>query len=103
MTKVYLSGPIAGLPMAKVKTAFALAECEVVERIDDELMIVNPASLPPTCTSWADFLIRDLMMLKDCDIIAMLPNWQSSPGAKTEREFALGCGIKVLELSTNEA
>lgn len=102
MTKVYLSGPIQGIPFPKAQLAFATAACEVADRLDDTLDIIDPTKLPTTCSCWADYLIRDLMVLKGCDVIAMLPNWQSSPGARTEHEFAVGCGIKVMELGSGK-
>lgn len=103
MTKVYLSGPIQGMPLVKAQAAFAKAAFDVYDYINDELDIVNPAALPQTCTSWGDYILRDLLILKGCEVIAMLPDWKSSPGARVEHEFAIGCGIKVIELAAGAA
>ena len=44
------------------------------------------------------FMKEDIKALLDCDTICMLPNWKESRGAKFEREVAIQCGIKVIEL-----
>lgn len=98
MKKVYLSGPIQGLTFKKAQANFAKAAIDVLDIIDDEVEIVNPCALPQTCESWADYIIRDLMILKGCDVIAMLPDWTASPGAVVENAFAKGVGIGVVEL-----
>lgn len=94
--KIYLSGKIAGLDEKTYKENFSRAEKRVREIINDNYaIIVNPAMLPPVHMSWADYLIRDLMLLKDCDMIFMLPGWEESKGAITERAFATGAGIEI--------
>lgn len=96
MKKVYLSGKIARLPEEEYKQNFAQAAMDALAFFPDEqVTIVNPATLPAIHNSWADYLLRDLMLLKDCDAIVMLPNWPQSKGAQTERWFALGAGIEV--------
>jgi hypothetical protein len=46
-------------------------------------------------------LLRDLTALSNLDAICMLPDWESSPGAKAELAFAQAIGLKVLKI-TNE-
>ena len=100
MKKVYLSGKIAGLPEEEYKQNFAQAAMDALAFFPDEqVTIVNPATLPAIHNSWADYLIRDLMLLKDCDAIVMLPDWEDSKGAITEHAFAEGMGIEVKYLS----
>ena len=96
MKKVYLSGKIAGLPEEEYKQNFAQAAMDAIAFFPDEqVTIVNPAALPAIHNSWADYLLRDLMLLKDCDAIVMLPNWMQSKGAMTEHAFAVGMGIEI--------
>ena len=96
MKKVYLSGKIAGLSEEEYKQNFAQAAMDALEFFPDEqVTIVNPATLPAIHNSWADYLIRDLMLLKDCDAIVMLPDWTDSNGAKVEHAFAEGMGIEI--------
>lgn len=96
MKKVYLSGKIAGLPEEEYKQNFAQAAMDALAFFPDEqVTIVNPATLPAIHNSWEDYLIRDLMLLKDCDAIVMLPNWKDSKGAIAEHAFAEGMGIEI--------
>ena len=46
-------------------------------------------------------LLRDLTALSNLDAICMLPDWESSPGAKAELAFAQAIGLKVFELNKN--
>ncbi len=41
------------------------------------------------------WLEGDLEMLRRCDVIVLLPHWQTSPGARREVKEALDCGIQV--------
>lgn len=96
MKKVYLSGKINGLGEDEYRDNFAQAAMDALAFFPDEqVTIVNPATLPAIHNSWEDYLIRDLMLLKDCDAIVMLPNWKDSKGAITEHAFAEGMGIEI--------
>lgn len=96
MKKIYLSGKISGLENYKEK--FAEAAVKARDLFDEEVEILNPAELPIVGKEWADFMIRDLMFLKDCDAIVMLDNWEYSVGANVEHFFAKGCGIEIYYL-----
>ena len=50
---------------------------------------------------YAYCLLRDLMDLSLMDAICMLPDWESSPGAKAELAFAKAIGLRVFELNKN--
>ena len=96
MKKVYLSGKINGLGEAEYKANFAQAAIGALQFFPGEdVTIVNPAALPSIHNTWADYLIRDLMLLKDCDAIVMLPDWIDSKGAFVEHAFAEGMGIDI--------
>lgn len=99
MKKVYLSGKINGLGEDKYRANFAQAAMDALAFFPDEqVAIVNPATLPAIHNSWADYLLRDLMLLKDCDAIVMLPDWEDSKGACTENMFAAGMDIDIFYL-----
>lgn len=48
---------------------------------------------------YAYCLIYDMMELSLTDAICMLPDWESSPGAKAELAFAQAIGLKVFKLT----
>lgn len=99
MKKVYLSGKINGLSEEQYRANFAQAAMDALAFFPDEqVTFVNPAALPAIHNSWADYLLRDLMLLKDCDAIVMLTNWPDSIGARTEHTFAEGLGIEIYYL-----
>ncbi len=101
MTRIYLSGPITGLPEEVYTQAFERAEqhyksagFEVVNPVKIGKMLLELKEDP----SWEDFIIRDLEALRNCTHIAMLEGWEQSKGAKREYEEAQKLGIEILRL-----
>lgn len=86
--RVYISGAITGID--NYKEYFARAEQKLIEK---GYAVYNPAKLsdimPLDVTSWEEYMIISIEMLKMCDIIYVLNNWVDSKGAKIEVEFAL--------------
>lgn len=65
----------------------------------DYVLGIDPEA--ETIPAWFDYsraLLRDLDVITTCTIVAMLPGWEESSGAKVEREFALALGLEVLYL-----
>lgn len=95
--KVYISGKMQGLPEEDYTEMFNQAQ-ESLEKMGYE--VVNPAGFNyESSVPWSDRLLSDLMEIKHCDAIYMLPNWrQESNGAATEYYFAKGSGLKVLNV-----
>jgi|688.fasta_scaffold00210_36 hypothetical protein len=104
--KVYLAGPMTGLPLFNFP-AFDEAESRLRGLGHD---VINPAQLdrdvgfnPATTvvseTFLRDALRRDLSALCDADAIAMLPGWEQSGGARVEWTLATHLGLKVVYLS----
>lgn len=100
MKKVYLSGKIGGLKPCVFKANFAKAAWEALAFFapNEQVEFINPAALPAIMKTWGDYLIFDLMLLKECDAIVMLPDWKESKGAKVEHAFAEGLGIEIYYL-----
>jgi hypothetical protein len=98
--KVYISGKMMGLPKEDYTEMFDQAQ-KYLETLGYE--VVNPATFDyDDSVSWSDRLMADLMELKHCDAIYMLPNWrQESNGAATEYYFAKGSGLNVLNVEDN--
>ena len=97
--RVYLSGRISGKAEWKYKWDFLCAKHAVKRKYPFcNIDFVNPVRLPAIHQCWEDYIIRDLMLLKECTAIAMLPDWEDSHGARVEYEFAKGIGMKIIML-----
>lgn len=87
-SKVYISGPITGLPNNNAD-AFNKLEAYLIE-IGFE--VINPIRLDnlfdTTNWAWEDYLARDIHYLLQCDFITFLPGWSKSRGAQLERAVA---------------
>lgn len=114
MTKIYLAGPMSGIPQFNFPAFFAAAEqlraagFEVVSPAEIDNAEDKGAALASTDgdmrtienkKTWGDFLARDVKLLADTGIqgIVFLPNWQSSKGAKLEAFVGLLQGFKFWE------
>lgn len=95
--RVYLSGPITNVK--NYKGLFMFAE-ELVGWEAEQ--IYNPASQIPSSSSWEQAMHRCLSEITNYDTVVMLPGWNISRGARLERDVALACGMRVLELSKNK-
>lgn len=51
--------------------------------------------------SFSDAMLWDLAEVIRCDVIAMLPGWESSTGARIERLVAESCGKEILLLAAS--
>lgn len=108
--RVYLSGPMTGLPDLNRK-AFNDAE-ELVKSLDADYWY-NPAQM---IDRWKDdkytfCLMRSIAEVCEFgywdsdyehplyDLLVSLPGWEKSAGARLEREVAVACGIDVCELA----
>ncbi len=92
--KIYISGPITGLPYNEVESCF--------NKVEKELQLagyetVNPINngLPKDST-WKEHMRADLRLLLDCDAIYMLEGWERSIGAMIEYDLALKLHLAVL-------
>ena len=95
--KVYISGKIGEeVPSDETRIKFVLA-CA-------SLFAMGHEYFNPTCsglgslaeklakqngtTFYEEILLLDLVELKKCDAVLMLPDWEQSPGALTEYQYA---------------
>lgn len=108
--RVFLSGPITGYEDYN-KPAFEKAERDIRERGASH--VYNPVRNAPEggepVKRHEHYMLLTLHCLTqmawdstECkpifDLVAMLPGWQLSMGAKIEKAVAHACGIKVVEL-----
>lgn len=97
MSKIYVAGPMSGLPEFNYPAFFEAARS--LEKLGYE--VLNPASLPnhPATLQpseiWGWYMRRALLMLPGADEIAMLPDWHTSKGASLEKRIAEALGMKI--------
>lgn len=99
--RVYLSGPITGVPDYKEK--FREAEKRIrsymwERRIAEEVNIVNPARISIENGTHAEYMELCFILLEKCDMIFMIPGWKKSLGAAQEYGYAKAKGIEIEEL-----
>jgi hypothetical protein len=92
MKRIYLSGPMSGLPELNFP-AFAAMTANL--RTGGHA-VTNPAELNPDGGLWNDCMRRDIAALMDCDTVATLPGWEHSKGARLEVLIAERLGMTVV-------
>lgn len=97
--KIYIAGQITGNPCYRQE--FAACERRLASL---GFSVMNPAWLceyPEFRRD--DYLAVSRSMLGRCDAIFLLPYWESSAGAKSEKAWAEKKGLKVFDGNTGEA
>ncbi|WP_223460679.1 MULTISPECIES: DUF4406 domain-containing protein [unclassified Pseudomonas] len=92
MKRIYLSGPMTGLPHP-IFPAFAAMTASLHA---DGHTVTNHAELNPDGGSWNDCMRRDIAALVYCDTVATLPGWEHSKGACLEVLIAERLGMTVV-------
>lgn len=90
--KVYIAGPMTGLPQFN-RPAFLQAALNLSF---EKHVPLNPAILPDGLSE-ADYMAVGLTMLQRADAIYLLTGWQNSAGARAEHALALKLGLEVIE------
>lgn len=92
--KIYISGAITGVE--NYRESFDQAAAEITAKGHEA---VNPCDLDkildPKTTSWDRFMMADIGLLRACDAICLLDGWESSEGAKIERDEAETLGLTI--------
>ena len=92
MKKVFISGPMTGLPNYN-REAFDEAE-EMLQNAG--FTVVNPAKFGIDDMTDADIARIDLNALLSCNYIYQLEGWSYSKGASAEWSVSLWAGIKTV-------
>lgn len=92
LKRIYISGPMTGLPDLNFPAFHAAAE-RLRER---GYATVNPAEInAETSGDWHFYMKADIKALCDCDALALLPGWQNSNGAQLELHIAHRLGLEI--------
>jgi nucleoside 2-deoxyribosyltransferase len=92
--KIYLSGPITGVE--NYMEIFNRHEAALKETGHE---VINPAKLNHDHDkSWTSYMKEDIRALLDCDVIALIPGWEESRGARIECGIAKRLGMDLLFL-----
>lgn len=92
LKRIYLSGPMTGLPDLNFPAFNEAARVLRARGFD----VVNPAEINPDAgMSWEQCMRADIKALCDCDTIALLPGWEASKGAHLEVHVAHRLGLDV--------
>lgn len=93
MKRVYIAGPMTGLPENNYPAFNELAR-ELRAR---GLEVENPADNPaPSCGSWLAYMRMAVAQVARCDAVVLLPGWEKSRGARVEFALATGLGLEVM-------
>lgn len=90
MMRIYVAGPMTGLPEFNYPAFFA----EAARLRELGYHVENPAENPePPCGSWAGYMRMAIRQMLTCDAVALLPGWQRSQGALLEHTVAIALRI----------
>jgi hypothetical protein len=94
--KIYISGPMSDIP----RLNFPLFNRTAVRLRNMRWEVVNPVEInPDEAANWLDCIAADLLAMKGCTAICLLPGWTESFGAKIERMVADKLGLEVFHLA----
>ena len=94
MKRIYIAGPMTGLPGFNYPAFNRAADALRAKGYHVE----NPAANPvPPCGTWKGYMLMAIAQLITCDTVALLPGWSDSKGAKVEHQLALDLDLKVLD------
>lgn len=90
MNRIYLSGPMTGLPDFN----YPAFNAEAARLRALGYHVENPAENPPQ-QDWESYMRVAIAQMLTCDTIALLPGWVESRGALRERQVASQNGLTI--------
>ena len=90
MLRIYVSGPMSGLP----ELNFPAFAAETIRLRGLGYEVVSPAEINPEGGTWHECMRRDMEQMVRCDEVATLPGWEKSQGASLEVYVADRLGIE---------
>ena len=94
MKKIYLSGPMIGVPALN----FPVFVAEATRLRALGYTVVNPAE--DTNADYHSYLRRAVAALMDCDTLALLPGWEKSNGVRLKQYVARRVGIRIVDAAS---
>lgn len=88
MTRIYIAGPMTGLPENNYPAFNAVAKD--LRALGYE--VENPAE-NPACETWEGYMRLSLRQIALCDEVYFLRGWANSRGATFERKVAQELGL----------
>jgi hypothetical protein len=96
--KIYLSGPMTGLPDFNRPAFNAMAKLFIERGYD----VVNPVDNGLTDSAkWEEHMRAAIKALMDCTHIVMLPGYEKSRGAMLEMHIARALGLCIRKLTAD--
>ena len=93
MKRVYIAGPMTGLPGLNFPAFHREAAIYRAQGYE----VSNPAEInADPSAGWLECMRADIRELVDCDHIAMLPGWERSKGASLEHHIAQALSMQVI-------
>jgi hypothetical protein len=94
MKRIYISGPMSGMP----EHNFPAFNAEAARLRALGYDVVNPVDInPDPGVTWDQCLRNDLQALLTCDTLALLDGWMISQGAHLELHVAHRIGMRIVE------
>lgn len=95
MKRIYIAGPMTGLPAFNYP-AFNEAAAQLRAL---GYHVENPAENKPlACGTWSGYMRNAIPQMLTCEAVALLPDWENSRGACLEVHVAMGVGMTVLDV-----
>jgi hypothetical protein len=93
--RIYISGPMSGLP----RLNWPLFNRTAVRLRNLRWEVVNPVAInnDPEC-DWLTCIAADVVAMRGCTAICMLPGWETSFGARIERLVAERMQLQIFDL-----
>jgi hypothetical protein len=103
MSRIYISGPITGMPAGN-RPAFTAARLQL-QRLGHAA--INPHDvgdlveqrMHPQEPDWDDYMRANIAALMSCDAVALLDGWQLSRVSTVERGLAVDLGMPCMPLA----
>lgn len=90
MKRIYIAGPMSGLPDLN----YPAFDAQAAKLRAKGCHVENPAE-NPECDSWEAYMRAAITQLMTCDTIVLLPGWDKSRGACIEHRLAGDLGMRI--------